>query len=76
MLNLIAEDIIVKFPIYLNRRVFVMTGYILELLQKKKNAFKHNSSADWTGINLFLHKNICCGYSLEAPQKGTSNKYP
>ena len=25
---------------------------------------------------LFLHKNICCGYSLEAPQWGTSNEYP
>ena len=25
---------------------------------------------------LFLHKNICCGYSLEAPQRGTSNEYP
>ena len=25
---------------------------------------------------LFLHKNICCGYSLEAPHRGTSNVYP
>ena len=25
---------------------------------------------------LYLHKNICCGYSLEAPQQGTSIKYP
>ena len=25
---------------------------------------------------LFLHKNIRCGYSLEAPQLGTSNEYP
>ena len=25
---------------------------------------------------LFLHKNICCGYSLEVPQRGTSNEYP
>ena len=24
----------------------------------------------------FHHKNICCGYSLEAPQWGTSNEYP
>ena len=23
-----------------------------------------------------LHKNICCGYSLEAPQRGASNEYP
>ena len=25
---------------------------------------------------LFLHKNICCGYSSEAPQQGVSNEYP
>ena len=25
---------------------------------------------------LFLHETICCGYSLEAPQWGTSNEYP
>ena len=25
---------------------------------------------------LFLHENICCGYSLEAPRRGASNEYP
>ena len=25
---------------------------------------------------LFLHENICCGYSLEAPRWGASNEYP
>ena len=25
---------------------------------------------------LFLHENICCGYSLEAPCRGASNEYP
>ena len=25
---------------------------------------------------LFLNENICCGYSLEAPRRGTSNEYP
>ena len=24
---------------------------------------------------LFLHKNICCEYSLEAPRRSTSNEY-
>ena len=24
----------------------------------------------------FLHKNICCGYSLEVPHRGASNEYP
>ena len=23
-----------------------------------------------------LHENICCGYSLEVPRRGTSNEYP
>ena len=27
-------------------------------------------------IFLILHKNICCGYSLEAPLRGASNEYP
>ena len=25
---------------------------------------------------LFLHKNLCCGYSLESPCRGDSNEYP
>ena len=25
---------------------------------------------------LFLNENVCCGYSLEAPHRGTSNEYP
>ena len=25
---------------------------------------------------LFLHENLCCGYSLEAPRRGASNEYP
>ena len=27
-------------------------------------------------IFLFLNKNICCRYSLEAPRRGASNEYP
>ena len=23
-----------------------------------------------------IHKNICCGYSLESPRRGDSNEYP
>ena len=26
--------------------------------------------------NIWFGGNICCGYSLEVPQRGTSNKYP
>ena len=25
---------------------------------------------------VFLHKRTCCWYSLEVPQRGTSNEYP
>ena len=25
---------------------------------------------------LFLHKNLCCGYSLESPWRSESNEYP
>ena len=25
---------------------------------------------------LFLGKNICCGYSVQAPRQGASNEYP
>ena len=25
---------------------------------------------------LFLHENVCCGYSLEVPRRGASNEYP
>ena len=27
-------------------------------------------------IFVFLHKNVCCDYSLEAPHRGASNEYP
>ena len=27
-------------------------------------------------IFLFLNKNICCGYSLKVPLRGTSNEHP
>ena len=34
---------------------------------------------NWYQINiflLFLYKNVCCGYLLEAPRRGASNEYP
>ena len=27
-------------------------------------------------VFLFLDENICCGYSVEVPQRGASNEYP
>ena len=30
----------------------------------------------WLIFFLFLHENICCGYSLEVPHQGASNGYP
>ena len=37
---------------------------------------EHFSNKKISIIFLFLHKNICCGYSLEAPCWNTSNEYP
>ena len=42
--------------------------YILTI-SLDKNGYQVN-------IFLFLHENKCLGYSLEAPQCGTSNEYP
>ena len=33
-------------------------------------------SKNYSYFFLSLNKNICCGYSLEVPQGGTSNEYP
>ena len=30
----------------------------------------------WWLIFLFLHENVCCGYSLKASHRSTSNEYP
>ena len=27
-------------------------------------------------FSIVLHKNVCCGYSLEVPYRCTSNEYP
>ena len=42
---------------------------IRRLIATDKRGYPHN-------IFLFLHENICCGYSLEAPRRGASNEYP
>ena len=34
-----------------------------------------NKSRYQVNIFLFLHENICCGYSLEAPRRGASNEH-
>ena len=47
--------LVVKFPVYLNRHVFIMIRHFFFFNRKILIFF------------LFLHKNICCGYSLEAP---------
>ena len=49
----------------------------------KLNSFTHGSiqSPDQRGyldnyFSYFATKNVCCGYPLEAPQRGASNEYP
>ena len=44
---------------------------ILSVLQIRR-VFDDNSMI----IMSVLHKNICCGYSLELPRQGNSNEYP
>ena len=30
---------------------------------------------EWAMLSLYVNKNICCGYSLEASQRDVSNEY-
>ena len=60
--------LVVKFSVYLNRYVFVMMCLHGILEQHERGI--HTISF------LFLHENICCGYSLEAPLRGASYEYP
>ena len=39
------------------------------IIATDKRGYPHN-------IFLFLHENICCGYSITAPRQGASNEYP
>ena len=41
-----------------------------------KSGVNENSVSGKYFYLIFLHKNICCGYSLEVPHWGTSNEYP
>ena len=43
---------------------------------KKIDKIALNKSTQKLIFFLFLHENICCGYSLEVPHAGTSNEYP
>ena len=54
-----------KFSIYLNRRVFVMS--------QPKNENSSDKNSDILHISA---QNIDCGYSLEPPRSGGSNVYP
>ena len=52
---------------------------LLTFFQQKISAYLRRRYLLTTGPRLifilFLHVNICCGYSLEAPRQGTSNEY-
>ena len=53
--------------------VFFIRTYkeILSLLQKRHNF----SNEKYWYFFLFLHKNVCCGYTLVVPRQGISNVY-
>ena len=76
----------VKFSVYLNRRVFVMFSWchwlaIVVALPGLSYPIMANTyiGLDKSGYQvnmlLFLHENICCEYSLEAHRRGTFNQY-
>ena len=51
-----------------------MTTYLFKMVCKSRYDIFQPNSSDF--FFLLLHENICCGYSLEAPQQGASNEYP
>ena len=65
-----------------SRADYMVSTYLLILLlaYTANSSFLHIRSSEKTRYQekiffLFLHKNVCCGYSLEAPWWGTSNEY-
>ena len=63
-----------KYNKLFSLKIFVFEMFILSYLSSLTIA------RDKRGIHitffLYLHENICCGYSLEVPRRGTSNEYP
>ena len=63
------------------RRVF--NEMVISQNKKKNNKKQHlmcnTCKVPWYHTELqirhFFHENICCGYSLEVPRRGTSNEY-
>ena len=52
-----------------------VSGQILLLHVFKKIMALFSARKCWY-FSYFVHKNLCCGYSLEAPKWGASNEYP
>ena len=60
-----------KKNIYLNTPLISGVRIVAKIILKSKNSVQKLLI-----FFLFLNKNICCGYSLEAPWGGVSNEYP
>ena len=74
------------------RHYFTMTIYIYKLLyptEKLRYFYCFSTKNCYIALDkalffhqkmsiffLFLNENICCGYSLQGPHRGTSNEYP
>ena len=59
--------------------MFAIQPELLDTIQRSHIDFLNYIGLVKSGyqvVFLFLNKNICCGYSLEAPQWGASNEYP
>ena len=53
----------------------IIINYLYMLHKMRKGLLSHMGAVPYH-IFLFFNKNICCGYSLEAPQRGASYEYP
>ena len=51
-------------------------AFIMTLLFSRYDLNNVERDVKHQTIFLFFHDNVCCGYSLEAPQRGASKEYP
>ena len=72
---------VVVFVKLINEGILMSSWYSLHMFSfRLRNVSKHWLSCFFQSkrvdIFLFLHENICYGYSLEASLRGASNEYP
>ena len=88
MLHTVSDKQNVQISLNVGKTILSLSKSCFDIYQKypttwKKVPLTYQSSRLGTFFNwkvliffLFLHKNICCGYLLDAPKWGASNEYP